>query len=302
MSPMWQTIRRTDETDQQSGRTWRSGTASPRASATRARTGRSSAGPTGSRSCSRTGARGRLRLHQPRRPRETPRPDRRGAVDPREGARAGPGLLLRGRQRHHPAGHRPRRGRGALRARRRRPHRGRRHGPGDHRLRHPWRPRAQAHARQDRHVHRHVRAIADRYGCPVLDLWSLKTIQDRRAWDGDRLHLSPEGHTRVALRAGQVLGLEVPADPDQPWPPLPPRGTLEMRRDNIHWAREYLVPWIGRRLRGESSGRPRGGEAARSAAAVRRRAERLRPPGRAGMRSSTPPAKTSYSGSVSRCT
>ncbi|MFL1899084.1 SGNH/GDSL hydrolase family protein [Streptomyces tauricus] len=100
----------------------------------------------------------------------------------------------------------------------------------------------------------HLRAIADRYNCPVLDLWSLKTIQDRRAWDGDRLHLSAEGHTRVALRAGQVLGLEVPADPDQPWPVLPPRGTLEMRRDNIHWAREYLVPWIGRRLRGESSG------------------------------------------------
>ncbi|NGO40861.1 SGNH/GDSL hydrolase family protein [Streptomyces ureilyticus] len=100
----------------------------------------------------------------------------------------------------------------------------------------------------------HVRAIADRYGCPVLDLWSLKTIQDRRAWDGDRLHLSPEGHTRVALRAGQVIGLSVPADPEQPWPPLPPRGTLEVRRDDIHWAREYLVPWIGRRLRGESSG------------------------------------------------
>ncbi|MDN3295424.1 SGNH/GDSL hydrolase family protein [Streptomyces ficellus] len=100
----------------------------------------------------------------------------------------------------------------------------------------------------------HVRAIADRYGCPVLDLWSLRTVQDRRAWDSDRLHLSPEGHTRVALRAGQVLGVEVPADPDQAWPPLPPRGTLEVRRDNIQWAREYLVPWIGRRLRGQSSG------------------------------------------------
>ncbi|MFP3986719.1 SGNH/GDSL hydrolase family protein [Streptomyces sp. E11-3] len=100
----------------------------------------------------------------------------------------------------------------------------------------------------------HVRAIADRYDCPVLDLWSLKSVQDRRAWDGDRLHLSAEGHTRVALRAGQVLGLRVPADPDQPWPPLPPRGALEDRRDDIQWAREYLVPWIGRRLRGESSG------------------------------------------------
>ncbi|UUN30434.1 SGNH/GDSL hydrolase family protein [Streptomyces sp. FIT100] len=100
----------------------------------------------------------------------------------------------------------------------------------------------------------HVRSIADRYDCPVLDLWSLKSVQDRRAWDDDRLHLSPEGHTRVALRAAQVLGIGVPADPDQPWPPLPPRGTLEVRRDDIHWAREYLVPWIGRRLRGESSG------------------------------------------------
>ncbi|MFI7008507.1 SGNH/GDSL hydrolase family protein [Streptomyces sp. NPDC050145] len=100
----------------------------------------------------------------------------------------------------------------------------------------------------------HVRAIADRYGCPVLDLWSLRSVQDRRAWDDDRLHLSPEGHTRVALRAGQVLGVDVPADPEQAWPPLPPRGTLEVRRDDIHWAREFLVPWIGRRLRGESSG------------------------------------------------
>ncbi|MDX6356296.1 MAG: hypothetical protein QOF98_3199 [Streptomyces sp.] len=100
----------------------------------------------------------------------------------------------------------------------------------------------------------HVRSIADRYDCPVLDLWSLRSVQDRRAWSDDRLHLSPEGHTRVALRAAQVLGLAVPADPDQPWPPQSLRLPSEVRRDNIHWAREYLVPWIGRRLRGESSG------------------------------------------------
>jgi lysophospholipase L1-like esterase len=100
----------------------------------------------------------------------------------------------------------------------------------------------------------HVRAIADRYDCPVLDLWSLRSVQDRRAWDVDRLHLSPDGHTRVALRAAQVLGLPAPADPDQPWPPEPQRPAAEVRRDNIQWAREYLVPWIGRRLRGESSG------------------------------------------------
>lgn len=100
----------------------------------------------------------------------------------------------------------------------------------------------------------HVRAVADRYGCPVLDLWSLRSVQDRRAWDSDRLHLSADGHTRVALRAAQALGLDVPADPEQAWPPLPPRGTLEVRLDDVQWAREHLVPWIGRRLRGQSSG------------------------------------------------
>ncbi|MFE6775554.1 SGNH/GDSL hydrolase family protein [Streptomyces sp. NPDC057702] len=100
----------------------------------------------------------------------------------------------------------------------------------------------------------HVRSIADRYDCPVLDLWSLRSVQDRRAWSDDRLHLSPDGHTRVALRAAQVLGLGVCADPDQPWPPLAQRPAAAVRRDNIHWAREHLVPWIGRRLRGESSG------------------------------------------------
>ncbi|TVL93070.1 SGNH/GDSL hydrolase family protein [Streptomyces sp. SAJ15] len=100
----------------------------------------------------------------------------------------------------------------------------------------------------------HVRAIADRHGCPVLDLWSLRSVQDRRAWSEDRLHLSADGHTRVALRAAQVLGLPLATDPDQPWPEEGHRSAAEVRRDNIHWAREHLVPWIGRRLRGESSG------------------------------------------------
>jgi lysophospholipase L1-like esterase len=100
----------------------------------------------------------------------------------------------------------------------------------------------------------HLRAIADRHGSPVLDLWSLRAVQDRRAWSDDRLHLSPEGHARVALRAGQVLGLDVPGDPDQPWPPQALRTPAQIRHDNIQWAREYLLPWIGRRLRGRSSG------------------------------------------------
>jgi lysophospholipase L1-like esterase len=100
----------------------------------------------------------------------------------------------------------------------------------------------------------HLRAIADRNGCPVLDLWALRALRDRRAWNEDRLHLSAAGHERVALLAAIGLGTPVAGDPHRPWPPRPPRSPADVRRENIRWAREYFVPWIGRRLRGESSG------------------------------------------------
>lgn len=54
----------------------------------------------------------------------------------------------------------------------------------------------------------HLRAIADRYDCLILDQWSLAFLQDRRAWSTDRLHMSPEGHRRMALRVCETLGLD----------------------------------------------------------------------------------------------
>ncbi|MGW8377945.1 SGNH/GDSL hydrolase family protein [Streptomyces sp. ODS28] len=103
----------------------------------------------------------------------------------------------------------------------------------------------------------HLRAVADRHGCPVLDLWSLRAVQERRAWSEDRLHLSALGHTRVAERCAEVLGLDAAGEYGaEAASQLPPehRTPAEARKENIQWAREYLVPWIGRRLRGESSG------------------------------------------------
>ncbi|MEV7778366.1 SGNH/GDSL hydrolase family protein [Kitasatospora sp. NPDC088351] len=100
----------------------------------------------------------------------------------------------------------------------------------------------------------HMRAVADRNGCEVADLWSLRAVQDRRAWSEDRLHLSGEGHQRVALLAARSLGLRTEQDPEAPWPTVPAQSPAEQRRENIQWAREYLLPWVGRRLRGESSG------------------------------------------------
>src|SRR5690606_21086301 len=100
----------------------------------------------------------------------------------------------------------------------------------------------------------HLRAIADRYDCRVVDLWSMNVLRDARAWSEDRLHLSAEGHRRVALRACEALGIEVDEDWREPWPPVPEQSWREQRVKDIQWARTHLAPWIGRRLRGESSG------------------------------------------------
>jgi lysophospholipase L1-like esterase len=100
----------------------------------------------------------------------------------------------------------------------------------------------------------HLRAIADRHGCFVLDLWSMRVLRDARAWCEDRLHLSPEGHRRVALRACEALGVPTSADWREPWPSVPGVPWRAQRAQDIRWARAYLAPWIGRRLRGVSSG------------------------------------------------
>ncbi|MCP2164736.1 SGNH/GDSL hydrolase family protein [Goodfellowiella coeruleoviolacea] len=100
----------------------------------------------------------------------------------------------------------------------------------------------------------HLRAIADRYSCPVVDLWSMTVLRDSRAWSEDRLHLSPEGHQRVALRVADVLGLPSGRGWDAPWPQVEQPDWVSLRRADLKWAREHLVPWLGRRLRGESSG------------------------------------------------
>jgi lysophospholipase L1-like esterase len=106
----------------------------------------------------------------------------------------------------------------------------------------------------------HLRAIADRHQCHVVDLWSMRVLRDPRAWSADRLHLTADGHHRVALRACEVMGVPVDEDWREPWPPLDrlPRHAaldwLSARRMDARWARLYAAPWVTRRIRGRSSG------------------------------------------------
>ncbi len=98
----------------------------------------------------------------------------------------------------------------------------------------------------------HLRVIAARHGADVVDLWALTPLRDRRAFSPDRLHLSAEGHERVARLAARTLGMAA-ADPLEPWPADDaPVGST--RHDDLVWAREHFLPWVGRHLRGRSSG------------------------------------------------
>jgi lysophospholipase L1-like esterase len=109
----------------------------------------------------------------------------------------------------------------------------------------------------------HLRGIADRHGCVTVDLWSMPVLCDPRVWSDDRLHLTAEGHRRVALRACEAVGAAGGAGWNDPLPelaelagvPLPLRaGWLAARQVDARWARRYAAPWVRRRIRGASSG------------------------------------------------
>jgi lysophospholipase L1-like esterase len=100
----------------------------------------------------------------------------------------------------------------------------------------------------------HVRAIADRHGARIVDLWAMPVLVDLRAWSDDRLHFSPEGHHRIALRTAEVLDIPVTEDWREPWPPVDPTPWLRSRQADLAWTRTHLLPWVGRQLRGESMG------------------------------------------------
>jgi lysophospholipase L1-like esterase len=101
----------------------------------------------------------------------------------------------------------------------------------------------------------HLWAIADRHGALMVDLWAMATLHDRRAWSDDRLHFTPDGHRRIALRAASVLGVPIDGDWREPWPESAEQSTwITSRRSDLEWTKVHLLPWIRRHLRGQSMG------------------------------------------------
>ncbi len=101
----------------------------------------------------------------------------------------------------------------------------------------------------------HIWSIARRHDASVMDLWGMGALRDWRLWGPDRIHLTPEGHRRVALNAFTTLGFTAPdAFWAAPMPKAPPVSRADAARANAQWAREYVGPWVQRRLHGRSSG------------------------------------------------
>ncbi|MFG2675122.1 SGNH/GDSL hydrolase family protein [Streptomyces sp. NPDC048445] len=101
--------------------------------------------------------------------------------------------------------------------------------------------------------------LAARHGAEVVDLYGAPVLGDPRMWDVDRLHLTAEGHRRVAEAVWQTLGMPAEDDWRTPLAAAVPPHWATRRVDDARFAREHLFPWIGRRLTGRSSGDGRSG-------------------------------------------
>jgi lysophospholipase L1-like esterase len=100
-----------------------------------------------------------------------------------------------------------------------------------------------------------IRAAAARHGVAVAETGRQAVTTDPRLWTADRLHASALGHERIAAALAQAVHL--PGSDDAWTLPLPPQRVPSRRQAaeaELRWAAAHLGPWLGRRLRGRSSG------------------------------------------------
>ncbi len=99
----------------------------------------------------------------------------------------------------------------------------------------------------------HVRKMVDDLQLDLVDFWHMKRFQDWRLWDPDRMHLSIEGHIWMAKEVLSVLGekdsIEEPELEEPPVTSLPEKFIGE-----VTWTKDYLYPWVKRRVTRKSSG------------------------------------------------
>ena len=98
-----------------------------------------------------------------------------------------------------------------------------------------------------------VREIADRHDVTLVDMWRMRDADLSLIMDTDRMHLNAAGHQDMARRVLDALGIDHVLTPINP-EPRPLLGRREQAIEHVRWTREFLGPWIHRRLTGRSSG------------------------------------------------
>ncbi len=107
-------------------------------------------------------------------------------------------------------------------------------------------------------ISRFARALAEasaRSGAVLVDFTAHPVASDPRLWSEDRLHANTLGHARIADALAHALSLPgASAEWMAPLPERGPRAFTAVLRDELAWARRYLLPWLIRHARGRSSG------------------------------------------------
>ena len=95
-------------------------------------------------------------------------------------------------------------------------------------------------------------ALAELDGGTFVDNFNDRGLRDIRYWSPDKLHLNSLGHARVASNVLTAIGVPTPEEWGVAEVAAAPPGARS--RNTATYYREFVLPWIGRRLTGRSSG------------------------------------------------
>lgn len=95
-----------------------------------------------------------------------------------------------------------------------------------------------------------VKALLPLDNVTFVDNWSDDELTKIDYWSSDKLHLNTLGHARVASNVLSGLGVDVPTE----WGIDEATVSRATTRNSLGYYRQHVVPWIGRRLTGRSSG------------------------------------------------
>ncbi|WP_110240617.1 SGNH/GDSL hydrolase family protein [Nocardioides gilvus] len=98
-----------------------------------------------------------------------------------------------------------------------------------------------------------IREIADTRDVTLVDMWRMRREDLRGLMDADRMHLNSAGHQFMAMQVLDRLGVAHDLAPLPPTP-IPELTRREALARNARWTKEFLGPWVHRRLTGRSSG------------------------------------------------